>query len=72
MKLRGAPLAATAAVLTVAGTYVAAQIDYVRRHTPGVSPARYLAPQARVIWLPGLALAAALGVLAWWLGRRAR
>jgi hypothetical protein len=68
----GARLAATGAVLAVAGTYLAAQVDYVRRHRPGVSPERYLVPQLTQIWLPGLALAATLAVITIVLRRRAR
>ena len=45
------------AVLTAAGTYLAAQIDFVRRHTvgfPPMPPARYWLPQIEEIWVPGL------------------
>jgi hypothetical protein len=62
--------AAALAVLVTAGTYVAAQVDYVRRHQPGISPERYLLPQLTHIWLPGLAIAAALAGAAFVLRRR--
>lgn len=67
----GARVAATLAVLAVAATYLAAQIDYVRRHRPGVEPQRYLVPQLTQIWLPGLCVAAALSLIAWGCWRRA-
>ena len=45
---------ASLALLALVGTYVAAQVDFVRRHHPGVTPARYWLPQLSQIWLPGL------------------
>ena len=55
---------ATLALLSLVGTFVAAQVDLVRRLVPGVAPTRYWLPQLREIWAPGLvatALMAALG-----------
>jgi hypothetical protein len=63
------------AVLTVAGTYLAAQIDFLRRHTlgfPPIEPRRYWLPQVTHIWLPGLGAALALGLGAFLLHRRNR
>jgi len=63
------------AVLTVAGTYLAAQIDFLRRHTlgfPPIEPKRYWWPQVTHIWLPGLGAALALGLAAFVLHRRNR
>lgn len=62
-------------VLAVAGTYLAAQIDFVRRHTlgfPPISPERYWIPQLTHIWAPGLGIALLLGVAAFALHRRRR
>jgi hypothetical protein len=47
----------TIALLAVVATYVAAQVDFLRRHHPGIMPARYWLPQLRTIWAPGLGLA---------------
>lgn len=52
------------AVLAFVGTYVATQVDFLRRHRPGISPAAYLQPQALQILAPGLGLAAAFGIAA--------
>lgn len=60
------------AVLAVAGTYLAARIDFVQRHRPGIEPARYYLPQLVHVWLPGLGLAAALLVAALLAGRPGR
>jgi hypothetical protein len=62
---------ATVAVLALAGTYVAAQVDFLRRHEPGIQPVRYWLPQLRTIWGPGLGLAlvcaaAAFVLHRWW------
>lgn len=67
---RGARIAAAASVLTVAGTYLAAQVDYVRRHVPGISPDRYLVPQLTHIWLPGLVAASGFAIVAFARRRR--
>jgi len=63
------------AVLTVAGTYLAAQIDFLRRHTlgfPPIEPKRYWWPQFTHIWAPGLGAALVLGLAAFVLHRRNR
>lgn len=63
---------AAIAVLAVAGTYLAAQIDFVRRHQPGISPARFFLPQLGQIWLPGLGGAALAASVVWILHRSRR
>ena len=63
---------ASLALLALVGTYVAAQVDLVRRHHPGVDPVRYWLPQLSQIWLPGLAGAAVLAAVAFALERYAR
>jgi hypothetical protein len=65
---------ATLAALALVGSYVAAQIDFIRRHQPGIAPLRYWLPQARTIWAPGLAMAlicagAALALHRWRRGK---
>jgi hypothetical protein len=60
---------ASFAVLALAGTYVAAQIDLVRRHTPGIAPTHYWLPQLAQIWRPGLAAAAIFALAAFVLHR---
>jgi hypothetical protein len=63
------------AVLTVAGTYLAAQIDFLRRHAvgfPPIEPKKYWWPQVTHIWAPGLGAAALLAVAAFVLHRRNR
>jgi hypothetical protein len=55
------------AVLAFAGTFLAAQIDFVRRHTMGIPPLdlrKYYLPQLTHIWMPGLAGTLVLGLLA--------
>jgi hypothetical protein len=55
------------AVLAFAGTFLAAQIDFVRRHTMGIPPLdlrKYYLPQLTHIWMPGLAGTLLLGLLA--------
>jgi hypothetical protein len=61
---------ASLAVLAVASTFLAAQIDFVRRNRIGIAPERYWRPQLLQIWLPGLGLAFLLLVLAFVLHRR--
>jgi LPXTG-motif cell wall-anchored protein len=66
---------AAMAVLAVAGTYLAAQIDFLRRHTlgfPAIEPRKYWLPQVTHIWLPGLGAALLLGGAAFLLHRRNR
>jgi hypothetical protein len=63
---------ASLALLALVGTYVAAQVDFVRRHHPGVAPARYWLPQLSQIWLPGLGAVAVLTMVAFVLERYAR
>jgi hypothetical protein len=63
---------ATLAVLSAVGTYVAAQVDFIRRHQPGLPPLKYWFPQVTNIWLPGLATAAFFVLLAIVLPRRPR
>jgi hypothetical protein len=48
---------AALAVLAVAFTFLAAQVDFVRRNRIGITPERYWRPQLLQIWLPGLGLA---------------
>jgi hypothetical protein len=65
---------ASLALLAVALTFLAAQLDFVRRNHIGITPERYWRPQLLQIWLPGLGLALLLLVLAFVLhrwGRRA-
>jgi hypothetical protein len=72
---RRARLLAALAVLTAAGTYLAAQIDFLRRHTlgfPPIEPKRYWWPQFTHIWLPGLGAALLLAGTAFVLHRRTR
>lgn len=57
-------LLASAALVLLVGTFVAAEADFIRRHRPGISPETYLLPQAVQILLPGLGLAAAVGTSA--------
>lgn len=52
------------AIGTAVATYLAAQVDFWRRHRPGVAPNIYLAPQLWQIWVPGLAIASGLALVA--------
>lgn len=63
---------AALALLAVAGTFLAAQVDFVRRNHIGITPERYWRPQLLQIWLPGLGLSLVLLVLAFVLHRRGR
>ena len=63
---------AAAAVLTLVATYVVAQVDYVRRHQPGIDPTKYWLPQLTQIWLPGLCAALVFAAAAFMLHRRGR
>jgi LPXTG-motif cell wall-anchored protein len=69
---RAVRLLAAAAVLCLAGTFLAAKIDFVRRHEYGISPTRYWLPQLTHIWLPGLGAALLLAGAAFALHRRRR
>jgi hypothetical protein len=69
---RGPRVLAASAVLTVAFTFLAAQVDFVRRNRIGLTAERYWWPQLLRIWLPGFGLALVLGLLAFVLHRRAR
>jgi hypothetical protein len=57
-------LLASSAVVALVGTFVATEIDFIRRHRPGVSPEAFLVPQALQILAPGIGLAAAFGTCA--------
>jgi hypothetical protein len=57
-------LCATVALLTIVGTYVAAQVDFLRRHQPGIAPETYWIPQLLQIWAPGLAVGTLFAVSA--------
>lgn len=64
---------AAIAVLSAAGTYLAVQIDFVRRHTlgfPPMPPARYWLPQIEQIWAPGLGITFFFAGIAFLLHRR--
>ena len=63
---------ASLAILAVAFTFFAAQIDFARRNRIGISPERYWGPQLTRIWLPGLGLALVLGLAACVRHRRGR
>jgi H+/Cl- antiporter ClcA len=65
-------LLATLGVWVLVATFLLAQIDLWRRHRPGLSPLRYLWPQATQIWLPGLCTALLLAIAAVVLHRRQR
>jgi hypothetical protein len=58
--------------LSLPGTYLAAQIDFVRRHHPGLPPPKYWLPQLTRIWLPGLTATLICALCAFALHRRAR
>jgi hypothetical protein len=60
---------ATLSLLAVVATYVAAQVDFLRRHEPGITPIKYWLPQVRLIWAPGLALALVCALAAFALHR---
>jgi hypothetical protein len=65
----GAPVRALSglAIIALSGTFLAAQIDFVRRHTMGIPPLdvrKYYLPQLTHIWIPGLAGALVLALAA--------
>jgi hypothetical protein len=60
------------ACLAFACTFLAAQIDFVRRHRFGIAPEKYWLPQLSRIWLPGLGAALVLAAIAFVLHRRVR
>ncbi len=60
------------ATLSLPATYLAAQIDFVRRHTIGIAPQRYWLPQFTHIWGPGLAATIIFGLAAFALHRQAK
>jgi len=68
----GPRIFASLAALSFAATFLAAQIDFARRHHIGISTQRYLWPQVLQIWLPGLATTAVLAMVALILHRRGR
>src|SRR5664279_5352980 len=63
---------ASLAILAVAFTFFAAQIDFARRNRIGITAEHYWWPQLTQIWLPGLGLALVLGLAAFVLHRRDR
>jgi hypothetical protein len=63
---------AALATLSLPATYLVAQIDFVRRHRPGMPPHQYWLPQLTRIWLPGLAATLIFALSAFALHRRAR
>ena len=66
---------AALAVLAGVGSYLAAQIDFVRRHHlgfPPQDPVRYWIPQLTHIWVPLLGAALLLGLTAFLLHRSKR
>jgi LPXTG-motif cell wall-anchored protein len=65
------PLAA-GALVAIAGTFLAAQVDYYRRYVPNMPPRRYWLPQLSQIWLPGLGLSLVLAAAAFLLHFRRR
>ncbi len=60
------------ATLSLPATYLATQIDFVRRHTMGIAPHRYWLPQFTHIWAPGLAATIIFTLAAFALHRRAQ
>jgi len=69
---RAPRLLAAAALLTLAATFLLAQIDFARRHHIGMPTERYWLPQLLQIWAPGLGIALGLGAVALVLHRRGR
>jgi hypothetical protein len=65
-------LLTTLAVAAFVTTFVATEIDQVRRHFPGIEPAKYWLPQLRQITLPGLGATLLCAALAFTLHRLRR
>ena len=66
---RAVQVLATLSLFTFVGTYVADQVDFLRRHYPGIPPIIYWWPKATQILAPGLGAAALLGLLGFVLHR---
>lgn len=62
----------TAALGAGVTTYVAVQVDLLRRHFPGIEPSVYWAPQVKQITLPGLGATLLLTVAAFAVHKFAR
>jgi hypothetical protein len=69
---RSVRLLTALATLSLPVAYLAAQIDFVRRHSPGIAPDRYWLPQVTRIWVPGLAATLIFALAAFVLHRRPR
>jgi hypothetical protein len=67
---RGPRIFASLAVLSLAATFLAAQIDFARRNHIGISAERYWWPQLLQIWLPGIGITVVLAVVSFILHRR--
>ncbi len=67
---RAGRVAAALSLLAAVGTYLAAQIDFYRRHRPGIEPLSYWRPQLMQVLLPGVAATALLAMVAFVLCRR--
>jgi hypothetical protein len=67
---RWARLMFTLSLCALVATYLAAQVDFLRRHQPGITPVRYWLPQATHIWAPGLGATFVLAVVGLLLARR--
>jgi hypothetical protein len=55
---------ATFALVAAVTTYVAVEVDLIRRHFPGVDPLRYWLPQLQQVTLPGLGAVAICALVA--------
>jgi hypothetical protein len=69
---RSVRLLTALATLSLPVAYLAAQIDFVRRYSPGIAPDRYWLPQVTRIWVPGLAATLIFALAAFVLHRRPR
>jgi hypothetical protein len=63
---------ATLAVGAFATTFVAIEVDLLRRHVPGIEPIKYWLPQFRQITLPGLGATLVCALLAYTLHKLRR